>query len=164
MQSDLYPKLMDGALRFVSFRPRSAKEVREWLKRTLTRHHTTAPLVEKQIVERLSELGYVNDEKFAVWWVSQRRQATPKGAMLIRRELSAKGISKDLIEQALLGGGEEKEAARIALGKKISRWKSYPLAEQKKKAWAYLLRLGFGSNTIRTVVDDILGKEYNSDI
>jgi regulatory protein len=155
MESTIYPKLMERALRFVSMRPRSTKEVREFLARTLTRHHTTAPSVVKKIMTRLVELGYVNDRTFTEWWITQRRTATPKGTMLIKRELLQKGIAKEDIEAALPKEGE-KEAALRAVGRR-TKW-------ERRQLWAFLMRRGFAADTIRSVVDDILGKEYNTDI
>ncbi len=161
--SELYPKLMDGALRFVSIRLRSTHEVRQWLARTLKRHHTTAPKVEEEILTRLSELEYLDDRKFASWWVAQRQQATPKGERLIRRELEAKGVSPEDIDEALLEVVDEKEVARRAIEKKYQLWKKLPAPARRKKVWDYLLRRGFSSNTVRVVVDELMGKRYNDE-
>lgn len=154
--SELYPKLMDAALRFVSMRPRSKKEIELFLARTLARHHTTAPSVVKEVMTRLADLAYIDDPRFAAWWVSQRRIATPKGKALIRRELMQKGVAKEDVEVALAGAGDEKEAALRTIGTRQKTW-------EKKRLWAYLARRGFSHDTIRSVVDDTLGKEYNSD-
>lgn len=154
---------MDGALRFVSIRPRSTYEVRQWLTRTLKRHHTTAPNVEEEVLTRLSELGYLDDMKFATWWVAQRQKATPKGERLIRRELAAKGISPEDIGEALHTDVDEKDVARRALEKKYELWKRLPAPARRKKVWDYLLRRGFSANTIGAIVDGLMGKAYNDE-
>lgn len=161
--SELYPKMMDGALRFVSIRPRSTHEVRQWLVRTLKRHHTTAPTVEKEILTRLSELGYLDDAKFASWWVAQRQKATPKGERLIRRELAAKGIAPEDIAEALRTDVDEKDVARRAIEKKYELWKRLPATTRRKKMWDFLLRRGFSANVIGAIVDGLMGKAYNDE-
>jgi regulatory protein len=160
---ELYPKLMDGALRFVSIRPRSTHEVRQWLARTLKRHHTTAPKVEEKVLTRLFELGYLDDASFASWWVAQRQKATPRGERLIRRELAAKGISSEDITQALRTDVDEKDVASRAIEKKYQLWKRLPAPARRKKMWDYLLRRGFSGNVIGAIVDGLMGKAYNDE-
>lgn len=153
---ELYPKLMDASLRFVSMRPRSRKEIELFLAKTLRRHHTTAPSVVRQVLRRLEELGYINDLAFAEWWVSQRTTATPKGKFRIAQELLQKGVSKSDRETALRAAGDETETARRAIGARQKTW-------APERLWAYLARRGFSRDTIQSVVDDVAGKEYNTD-
>ena len=64
-QSDVYEKLMAASIRFVSYRPRSRKEITDFIVRKLKTGHTTAPLVIRKVLERLTDLKYVDDIVFA---------------------------------------------------------------------------------------------------
>ena len=142
MNETEYERLLGAAIRFVSFRPRSKKELRDFCIKTLKRHHTTAPLVIDQVIERMTELGYVNDDKFAEWWISQRTAFRPKGKRVIEAELLAKGIRNPEIDI------DERTLAQKALERKKG-------VSDKQKLANFLYRRGF---TV-SVVDDILGKE-----
>lgn len=159
-ESQVYERLINASIRFVSYRMRSEKEIRDFLEKTLTRHHTTAPSVVLHVIERLTELGYVNDDEFAKWWVGQRTGRKSKGARVIRMELVQKGIDPERIERAILLGmtGErtENELAKVAAEKKCERWQALPELSRKRKLVEYLTRRGFSSATVWSVVDDII--------
>ena len=90
----------------------------------------------------MTELGYVNDDKFAEWWISQRTAFRPKGKRVIEAELLAKGIRNPEIDI------DERTLAQKALERKKG-------VSDKQKLANFLYRRGF---TV-SVVDDILGKE-----
>ncbi len=157
-ESQVYERLINASIRFVSYRMRSEKEIRDFLAKTLTRHHTTAPSVVSHVIERLTELGYVNDDEFAKWWVDQRTGRKSKGVRGIRMELMQKGVDPMCIEQAIRQGmtGErtERELAKTVALKKRESWNKLPAIVCKKKLVDYLSRRGFSSDTIWSVVDD----------
>lgn len=159
-QSQVYERLINASIRYVSFRMRSEKEIRDFLAKTLTRHHTTAPDVVVHVITRLTELGYINDVEFSAWWVSQRTGRKSKGARAIRMELMQKGIDPEIIEEAIRAGmtGErsERELAKVAAEKKRESWQALPIVMQKKKLLEYLTRRGFSSEVVWSVVDDAL--------
>src|SRR3989344_2049706 len=148
-QSEVYERLMAAGIRFVSFRPRSEKEILDFLHKKLSKSHTTAPKVLDQVIIRLRELGYVDDEKFAAWWVDQRTGRKPKGKRVIEQELKQKGIEADIRI-------DEKTLAVRAIQKKLPVWKIMPLLKRKKKISEYLYRRGFDWNVIGRVVDEVL--------
>lgn len=160
VESQVYERLINASIRFVSYRMRSEKEIRDFLAKTLLRHHTTAPGVVTHVMERLRELGYVNDDAFAQWWVGQRTGRKSKGARIIRTELIQKGVDPDCIDAAIHSGmkGErsEKELVKIAAEKKLERWTALPQLVRKRKLIEYLTRRGFSSDTVWSVVDDVL--------
>lgn len=153
MDETEYEKLLGATIRFVSYRPRSEKELRDFCHKTLKRHHTTAPLVVEKVLTRLAELGYADDTKFVEWWVGQRQSFKPKGKRAIEMELRAKGISKPIIHV------DERLLARKAVERKLVIWKPLPPLSKKKKLFEFLYRRGFDSDTANSVVDDIMGKE-----
>lgn len=160
-ESDIYEKFMGLALRFVSYRPRSSQEIRQYLEGAFRRKHVTAPLVLEKIMARLTELGYIDDRAFVTWWVAQRTGRKPKGPQVIRSELRNKGIDRELIEEELaarLSGGEtsERGLAAAAAQKRLPRLSRYPALERKAKLAQYLMRLGFSSDIVWGVVDEVI--------
>lgn len=175
---DLYAKLFESSIRFVSFRPRSEKEFKDFLLKKLARLSVIpaqagiqSSLIERMIT-RLRELGYVDDAKFVSWWVDQRGSHKPKGARLIAQELKAKGVSDDLVKSIVvkrrdqfscdrneIGTDDELALAKRALEKKIPQWRRLSKLEQKKKIYGFLGRRGFDGETIHRVIDGVLDDE-----
>lgn len=159
--TDVYERLIGACIRFVSYRPRSGKEMDDFIRRKLADSHTTAPLVTHNVVDRLVELGYIDDHAFAAWWVSQRTGRKSKGARAIRRELEQKGIAPEIIEAAISTIMKEDRSelmlAKVALEKKRFAWSTLPKVLQKQKLAQYLLRRGFASEIVWRVVDEIVG-------
>lgn len=105
----------------------------------------------ERVITRLRELDYVNDEKFAAWWVDQRQSHKPKGTRFLTQELKAKGVTVEIKQSDEVG------LARQALAKKLDRWQALPKLEQKKKIYGFLGRRGFDSEVIRHVIDEVVG-------
>lgn len=147
---EYYPLLVEAGIRYVSFRPRSEKEIREHLVKKLQKHQISDSTLLDRVITRLRELDYVNDEKFAAWWVDQRQSHKPKGTRLLTRELNAKGVSVEIKQSDEVG------LAGTALSKKLALWGKLPKLEQKKKIYGFLGRRGFTSDTIHRVIDELV--------
>lgn len=164
---DLYQKLMNKTLNFVSYRPRSRREVESYIDKSLKRMKTEGAFVVEKVLTRLSELGYVDDIKFATWWISQRNSHRPKGLRALQFELQSKGIAPastaaayDAVQKSP-NGESEIDLAKKAVQKKIVLWKNLPIIEQKKKLYSFLSVRGFGSGTISKIIDELGKKAYN---
>jgi regulatory protein len=99
-----------------------------------------------RVVERLKELGYLNDEQFAASYASARLSARPLGRTRLRRDLQNKKLPSQITEQTLdevyADGGEEDLIDR-AIAKRL-RLKGAPKTpEDVKKLFDYLMRRGF---------------------
>jgi regulatory protein len=153
MDNPYYERLVNAAIRYVSFRPRSKKELSDFLNKKLTQWKQPSVGLLTKVIGRMEELGYADDQKFAEWWVDQRTEFKPKGNRYIQMELRGKGVSDAVIATALASRGSVSllEAARQAVAKKMPLWAKLPLLERKKKLYEYLARRGFDSNTISKV-------------
>jgi len=91
----------ERALHYLSFRPRSAQEVAQYLKgKGLDEEDAAA------VLERLQQARLVDDAAFAQFWVNSRENARPKGAWALRAELRQKGIAdKHIAEGESAEGG-----------------------------------------------------------
>jgi regulatory protein len=153
MDNPYYELLVNAAIRFVSFRPRSEKEMTDFLNKKLTRWKVSGAGLLVKVIVRMEELGYADDVKFAEWWVDQRTAFKPKGNRYIQMELRGKGVPDAVIASVLASRGSVSllVAARQAVAKKIPLWAKLPPMERKKKIYEYLARRGFDSDTIRKV-------------
>lgn len=157
-------KLFDSSLKFLSFRPRSEKEVTDFLVKKIAKSEnikfaeaSQSPVI-LQIITRLIKQGFLNDKEFADWWVKARTGSQPKGPYLIKRELAGKGIDKDTIEKAISKITNQKDLGYKAIRKKLETWKKLTDLELKKKVYEHLARRGFDLKTINEVIAQILKK------
>lgn len=158
----VFGKLYGRALEYTMMRPHSAKEIRDYLWRktrtTKVRVRDTNEYREKsgvsqaivdRVYDRLLQKGYIDDEKFARYWVENR--SLTKGSSRRKREaeLRQKGVSSAIIEQAFAGSNrdETEELAKI-LAKKRHRY------DDERKLISYLMRQGFSYESIRQTLKE----------
>ena len=129
---------------------RRAHSVAELRAKLLERALPTASTAE--ILARLSERGWLDDRRFALGF-ARSRAARRYGRYRIASELRRRGISDDLIEEALAeifpGEGDERRLLRQRLERRL-RGKPRPYTDKVvRSAYGSLLRAGFSSAIIR---------------
>lgn len=144
-------KLMEKALRFLSFRPRSEREVKDHLKK---KSQLSSDEIIDGVLSRLKHLGYINDLEFVRWWIEQRQAHSPRGAQLIKSELYQKGIAQEIVDQVLPEDekGEVEQALKTAK-KKLRAYQKLDSREFKQKMGQYLARKGFDWETIKEALN-----------
>jgi regulatory protein len=142
---DQRARCYDAALRFLGPRPRSEREIRD----RLARHEFDAHVVDGIIV-RLRELRLVDDAAFAAYWVEQRAAHRPRGARLLKQELRNKGVSQDVVAEALPEDDDADGAYRAAQRKAMSL-RALDERTFKQRLGGFLQRRGYGYETMRTV-------------
>jgi len=148
---EVFSKAMNSSFSFLKARVRSRKEIFDKLK---TKDYSDKII--DDVLNRLEELDFVNDEKFAQSFVSDRMKLKPKGKKILNFELKNKGISDLIIEKVLSENmTEEKEEILISglLEKLERKYFGYSEAEKKEKTIKYLLNKGFLWDNIKKVVD-----------
>ena len=169
---DIESKLYNQALRFLSYRPRSKKEVKDYLNKRLAARTTRrrgrdigntdcADTINK-IIRKLKQQDLINDEEFARWWIEQRQAFRPKGIYALKQELKQKGVSREIIDSLLITHyslSNERASASKITEKKLDKLKKLSHREKKEKLSAFLLRRGFSYQTIKLVLDEILQKQ-----
>lgn len=148
---DQFEKFFAQSLKFLSYRPRSEKEVRD----KLVSKKTPEDIIEKVII-KLKENKFLNDKDFTEWFVRSRLSSRPKSARVIKMELKQKGIDKDLIETQNFG--QDLESAKKLVLKKIEKYKSFEKKEIYNKLGAYLARRGYDWDTIKNAIDEAFDK------
>ncbi|MCL4359880.1 RecX family transcriptional regulator [Patescibacteria group bacterium] len=164
MDDYLYERLLNAAFNFLSYRPRSEKEIHDFLEKKQKRSKTFAPTIISLVSERLRELGYINDAKFVSWWIEQRSTFRPKGTALLRRELLNKGIERKIVDEIITSvhqPQDELQDARKLVTKKLPVWQKLPVLARRRKIYAYLGSRGFAPATVHRIIDEYAGKAYN---
>lgn len=157
-QESQFGKIYSRSLEYCLLRPHSAREVKNYLYRktkpTKTRAGDFKDGVSTDIVsrvfDRLVEKRYIDDEKFAKYWVENRLIKKGISNKKLKTELFTKGISSLIIDQALteIDRNDKTEIQKIII-KKRSR---YP---DDKKLMIYLARLGFNYDDIKSSLSSV---------
>ncbi len=141
-----YGKLYARSLEYVLMRPHSAYEVQQYLYRktraTRTKDGQLKPGYSKETTDRvyarLEERGYLDDSRFATYWIENRRLKKGASRRLLQSELSAKGVSSAITEAALAESSRsDRDELQKAVQKKSARY------SDKSKFIQYLMRQGF---------------------
>lgn len=147
-------KLQELSLRFLSYRPRSEKEVRDYLIKKISTKEgikfsqaSDSPLI-GEVITKLKRYKYLDDSEFAKWFSTSQTRSRPKSQRIIRFNLLKKGITKDIIDTTLKDSPKDSDSARRAVEKKLARWQKLPPQDFKKKLYQYLASRGFDFETI----------------
>ena len=150
------------ALRFLSYRPRSEKEVRDRLKlksqNSKVKITTQNSKVIDKVIQKLKEKKFINDEEFAKGWVESRLRFKPRSARLIKIELKQKGISPEIIDKMINNEGlmiNDSENAKKLIEKRILRYKGLSRQKIYEKLGRYLASKGFNWDTIKKAIDPV---------
>ena len=103
----LYEKARQKALRYLAYRGRSVEEVRSKLA-----GKGFDDTIIKKVIDRFSDLGYLDDGNFARQWAKSLAVHRLWGDRKIEASLREKGISGDLIQEAIAGVRKEKDQRR----------------------------------------------------
>jgi regulatory protein len=153
-REDQYVRAKQRALDYLAHKPRTEEEVR----RKLRRQDIPDPVVE-DVVARLYELSYLDDEAYAQDYVRNRFASKKYGPVRIRRELVKRGIDRHTAEAAVDELFAEKDMQAVAREHAEKRWAR--LADEddprrrKQKLYRYLRRRGFTSATITPLLDQL---------
>jgi regulatory protein len=149
-------KFYNLALRFLSYRIRSEKEVWDKLK-----EKQADPQVIEKIVSKLKDKKFINDENFARMWIENRSRFKPRSLRLIKLELKQKGIGGEIISKTIDDKGlmiNDLEMAKELAERRIGKIKALPKQEIYEKLGRYLASKGFNWDTIKKSIDEVLGK------
>ncbi|WP_263786100.1 RecX family transcriptional regulator [Salinibacter grassmerensis] len=149
-----YVEAKQAALDYLAHKPRTETEVRRKLKR-----NDMPAFVIDDVIARLYELEYLDDEAYAHDYAHNRFSSKRYGPVRIRRELEERGIDRHLADVAVDTLFEDKDPTAAAWEHAESRWPR--LADEddprrrRQKMYRYLRRRGFTSETIRPILDEL---------
>jgi regulatory protein len=158
LQQDGDARAYARALNFLSYRPRSSKEIRD----KLVRDEFPDSVVHR-VLERLQKEGQVNDANFASLWVESRTHSRPKGARVLRQELRIKGVEAETIAHSLPDDEQERLNALEAVRPQMRKWNGLDERAQRDKAIAFLQRRGFGFGAALSALRALAEEDQDTD-
>lgn len=147
MGATLYEKTMQRALRLLSYKARTIEEMRQ---RLLEKEWAEAEVVE-QVISRLGELNYLNDEDYANNFASSRLALKPLGPTRLRIDLQRKRLPAATVDAAVSQAYDERPEEKMLeeLIRKRVRLKGQPAdRDARNKLIAYLMRRGFSYDLV----------------
>lgn len=138
-----YGKAYARALELILSRPRSEKEMKEYAWRKKWDEELSG-----RVLGRLRDKGYLDDEKFAQFWLRARTGGRPRSKRKISAELAQKGVKREIVDKVLHDYDDDSEM--LALRKLVDKKRSKYADEQK--FMAYLAGQGFSYDMIKEAV------------
>lgn len=160
-RTEEYLNAKNTALRFLSVRPRSIREVRDRLRE---REFPDSEIT--RVIADLSAAGLLNDDTFARAYIRNAIALRPTGELLLRRKLILLGVSRESVEAALQEefGSIDREAealraARAYLKRRGSRGTTRSDPRIRQRLASLLGRRGYAWDVIEPVLRKALGTE-----
>jgi regulatory protein len=147
LQASLNSKAYNYSLRYLALRPRSSKEISDYLIRK--------GFGEEQVqaaIESLTEQNYLNDTDFAQMWVRNRLKLNARSKSVLRLELIKKGIEKDAIEHVL--AEVTPEEFLDSLKELINKKRHLSKYQDDEKLVQYLVRKGYNYGLVKQALQD----------
>lgn len=147
-----FGKLYTRSLEYALIRPRSQREMRDYLYRKTRDSRTKTGDIKKgvskelteRVFNRLFEKGYIDDMKFASFWVENRNVRKGSSMRKLQMELRGKGVDVAIVEQVLASTDRaDTDELQKIIAKKASRY------DDVQKLTAYLVRQGFRYDDVK---------------
>lgn len=142
------------ALRLLEIKPRSVHEIRDKL---------VKKGIDKAEVERvcseLEAIGLLNDGKYARDWIENRQHFRPMGVVRLRQELFAKGIDREIVDQAIAeykSNSDEFPAALDLARRKLKLYRKLDADAAKCRLAGFLARRGYEVSIVSKVLKELL--------
>ena len=145
------------AMSYVAYRARTEYEVRQKLYRSGADEAAVEPTL-----ERLRELGYLDDAAYALDYARARFANKGHGPQRVRSDLRRRGVKDALVEAALADAFDEDEVLEAARAHAAKRWPRLQREpdpyKRRGKLSDFLLRRGFSYDVVRQVVEETVGE------
>ncbi|AXH94805.1 regulatory protein RecX [Ornithinimicrobium avium] len=142
-----------SVLRQLAMGPRTRKQLEDKL-----RDRGTAPDVAARVLDRMGEVGLVDDEAYAEMFVRSQQETKGLAASALRHELRRKGVADELVDAVLdeVDPEREKDQARALVTRRLRTMRGLDREVQTRRLAAYLARKGYGSSVSYQVVREAL--------
>jgi len=134
---------LNAVYRYLSYRPRSEGEIRQWLRRRGFAGETT-----ETVMARLREQNLSDDFAFARFWKDNRLSFRPKSKRLIEKELRDKKVATEIIEQVTEGIDDEQIAYELG-SRRMHSLARLEYRDFYRRLASYLAYRGFGYEVIK---------------
>ncbi|MGL5828321.1 MAG: regulatory protein RecX, partial [Angustibacter sp.] len=136
-------------LRQLTLAPRSRAQLAEALAR-----RSIPEDVVTRVLDRMTEVGLVDDASFASGWVRHRHAQRGLSRRALAHELRTRGVDADAVDQALqaVDDDAERAAATRLVDRRLRAMTGVPPDKQISRLAAMLTRKGYPGPMIREVV------------
>lgn len=142
-----FGKLYQRTLEWVLTRPRSEKEVSDYLYKKVYEKKLDKGYI-NSIVEKLKSKKYVDDEAFARWYAENRFVKKGVSAKRLKLELAKKGVAREIVERVLEDSERsDEDEIRKVIAKKRAKYDDDKLIQ-------YLCRQGFDFELVKNLVNE----------
>lgn len=155
--NDDLDKAYQRTLRYLSYRPRTQQEVKNYLQ-----DKGVSEEVIELVTEQLISQGYLDDYEFGRIWVENRTRHNPKGRRALQYELRQKGLAETEIDQ-VLSNLDEEALAWQAVRNRLRQWQGLDEWTFRKKLTGYLVRRGFDYEIIEMTFTKAWQEQQNED-
>jgi regulatory protein len=133
--------------------PRSRQQLRDKL-----RQRGCADDVAESVLDRMAEVGLVDDEAYAAMLVRSKQAGRGLAARALARELRTKGVDDDTARAALeeIDPEDERERARALVEKRLRTMHGLAPDVQARRLAGMLARKGYDSSTAYAVVREAI--------
>lgn len=117
------------------------------------------PALAEAVVQRLLELGLLDDEAYATAFVRDGLKLRGHGRWRLARELRLRGVSGDVAELVLEREYPRDAEAEVALTlarQRASRLGGVPVETARRRVGGYLERRGLGAAAVQAALDEVL--------
>lgn len=156
-QGEVRQECFDDAMKYLSSRMHSRSELR----RKLLRREFAEPIIDG-VFEDLTRMGYLDDARFAIAKAQSAADHKHHGRRRAYMELLKSGVKKEVAEKALEEVYQQTDStatARALAEKKAPSLKKLDPMVARRRLAGMLMRRGFDYETIKPVIDEVLGKE-----
>ncbi|SDF64443.1 regulatory protein [Blastococcus fimeti] len=118
------------------------------------------------VLDRLGEVGLIDDEAFAEAWVSSRQSGRGLARRALKAELRAKGVDDEVAATAVLavGDDDERETARRLVERKLPSMRRLDRATATRRLMGMLARKGYGGGLAAGVIREALDADGADDV
>ena len=136
----------DRALRYLSVRQRSIKEIHDYLAK---KEYSEADISEA--IQKLIELKFLNDDSFARSF-TENRQRKGKSKRAIEFELKLKGVNKEISEDVLDYANSDYKTALEYITKRLKQFDRYEPDVRQQRIIGRLRSRGYDWDTISKIL------------
>ena len=159
MSQELYNKLvrdnkiyelMEMAVKYISIRLRSIKEVKDYLLKKGGSNNEV-----EDAVQKLIESGYLDDDRFTKAFIKDKLKFTTIGDYKIKMQLNKLGVSTSIIEDNMNKIDEHiiEEKIKKIIEKDKKTNKKYSGQIRKNKIYNHLLNQGYSQEKVITIIN-----------
>jgi regulatory protein len=114
--------------------------------------------VARAVLDRMSEVGLVDDEAYAEMFVRSKQETKGLAAAALRHELRGKGVAEELIEASLeeIDPETEKDQARALVRRRLRTLQGVDRETQTRRLAGFLARKGYGPGVSYQVIREAL--------